>query len=69
VLALPCLSSMELSVLFLAVPSFSADLEPSTTQLLWIINKPRTGPIDHGRPRTENVGAGVDPGHQHSCRR
>ena len=37
VIALPCLLySMDLTVLFLAVPSLSADLKPSSTQLLWI---------------------------------
>src|SRR5687768_966844 len=37
VIALPCvLYSMDLTVLFLAVPSLSADLNPSSTQLLWI---------------------------------
>ena len=37
VIALPCLLySMDLTVLFLAVPSLSADLNPSSTQLLWI---------------------------------
>ena len=37
VIALPCfLYSMDLTVLFLAVPSISADLRPSSTQLLWI---------------------------------
>jgi DHA2 family multidrug resistance protein-like MFS transporter len=37
VLALPCLLySMDLTVLFLAVPRLSADLEPSSTELLWI---------------------------------
>jgi len=37
VLALPTLLvSMDLTVLFLAVPSLSADLQPSATQLLWI---------------------------------
>ncbi|WP_051222829.1 MFS transporter [Conexibacter woesei] len=36
-LALPCmLVVMDLSVLFLAVPSLSADLHPTPTQLLWI---------------------------------
>jgi DHA2 family multidrug resistance protein-like MFS transporter len=36
-LALPCmLVVMDLSVLFLAVPSLTADLRPSSTQLLWI---------------------------------
>ncbi|HWH94585.1 MAG TPA: MFS transporter [Baekduia sp.] len=36
-LALPCmLVVMDLSVLFLAVPSLSADLHPSSTELLWI---------------------------------
>jgi hypothetical protein len=29
---------MDLSVLYLAVPALSADLEPSSTQLLWIID-------------------------------
>ena len=38
VIALPCLLySMDLTVLNLAVPSLSADLKPSSTQLLWII--------------------------------
>src|SRR5215218_2907849 len=37
VLALPCLLySMDLEVLFLAVPSLTADLEPTSVQLLWI---------------------------------
>ena len=37
VIALPCLLySMDLTVLFLAVPSISEDLNPSSTQLLWI---------------------------------
>jgi len=37
VIALPCLLySMDLTVLFLAVPHLSADLQPSGTQLLWI---------------------------------
>jgi DHA2 family multidrug resistance protein-like MFS transporter len=37
VIALPCLLySMDLTVLFLAVPSLSADLKPTATQLLWI---------------------------------
>jgi DHA2 family multidrug resistance protein-like MFS transporter len=37
VIALPCLLySMDLSVLYLAVPSLSADLEPTSSQLLWI---------------------------------
>src|SRR5688572_30798480 len=37
VIALPCLLyAMDLTVLFLAVPSLSADLNPSSTQLLWI---------------------------------
>ncbi len=37
VIALPCLLySMDLTVLFLAVPELSADLEPSAQQLLWI---------------------------------
>jgi DHA2 family multidrug resistance protein-like MFS transporter len=36
-LALPCmLVVMDLSVLFLAVPSLTSDLHPSATQLLWI---------------------------------
>jgi DHA2 family multidrug resistance protein-like MFS transporter len=39
VLALPCLLySMDLTVLHLAVPKLSADLRPSSTQLLWIID-------------------------------
>jgi DHA2 family multidrug resistance protein-like MFS transporter len=37
VIALPCLLySMDLTVLFLAVPELSADLEPTSSQLLWI---------------------------------
>jgi DHA2 family multidrug resistance protein-like MFS transporter len=37
VIALPCLLySMDLTVLFLAVPSLTADLNPTATQLLWI---------------------------------
>ena len=37
VIALPCLLyAMDLTVLFLAVPSLSEDLKPSSTQLLWI---------------------------------
>jgi DHA2 family multidrug resistance protein-like MFS transporter len=37
VIALPCLLySMDLTVLFLAVPSLTADLKPSATELLWI---------------------------------
>ncbi|MGH9381114.1 MAG: MFS transporter [Thermoanaerobaculia bacterium] len=39
VLALPCLLySMDLTVLNLAVPHLSADLEPSGAQLLWIVD-------------------------------
>src|SRR5687767_7431429 len=39
VLALPCmLYSMDLTVLNLAVPSLIADLKPSSTQLLWIVD-------------------------------
>jgi MFS transporter, DHA2 family, multidrug resistance protein len=39
VLALACvLYAMDLTVLHLAVPSLSADLEPSSAQLLWIID-------------------------------
>ena len=37
VLALPCmLVVMDLTVLFLAVPKLAADLDPSSTELLWI---------------------------------
>jgi DHA2 family multidrug resistance protein-like MFS transporter len=37
VLALPCmLVVMDLTVLFLAVPSLTADMDPSATELLWI---------------------------------
>jgi MFS transporter, DHA2 family, multidrug resistance protein len=37
VIALPCLLySMDLTVLYLAVPSLTAELEPSSTELLWI---------------------------------
>ncbi len=39
VLALPCvLYSMDLTVLNLAVPRLSADLQPSSAQLLWIVD-------------------------------
>jgi MFS transporter, DHA2 family, multidrug resistance protein len=39
VIALPCmLYSMDLTVLNLAVPALSADLKPSSAQLLWIID-------------------------------
>src|SRR5712664_4654983 len=39
VLALPCLLySMDLTVLNLAVPHLSADLKPSSSQLLWIVD-------------------------------
>jgi MFS transporter, DHA2 family, multidrug resistance protein len=39
VIALPCLLySMDLTVLNLAVPALSADLRPSGTQLLWIVD-------------------------------
>ncbi len=39
VLALPCLIySMDLTVLHLAVPKLSADLNPSAAELLWIID-------------------------------
>src|ERR671918_1954617 len=39
VLALACvLYSMDLTVLHLAVPSLSADLHPSSAELLWIID-------------------------------
>src|SRR5713101_6785466 len=39
VIALPCLLySMDLTVLNLAVPHMSADLEPSASQLLWIVD-------------------------------
>jgi MFS transporter, DHA2 family, multidrug resistance protein len=39
VLALPCLLySMDLTVLNLAVPALSADLRPTSSQLLWIID-------------------------------
>jgi DHA2 family multidrug resistance protein-like MFS transporter len=39
VIALPCLLySMDLTVLNLAVPKLSADLRPSSAQLLWIVD-------------------------------
>lgn len=39
VIALPCiLYSMDLTVLNLAVPALSADLKPSSTELLWIMD-------------------------------
>jgi MFS transporter, DHA2 family, multidrug resistance protein len=37
VIALPCLLySMDLTVLYLAVPSLTEDLEPTSSELLWI---------------------------------
>ena len=39
VLALPCLLlSLDMSVLYLALPELSADLQPSATQTLWILD-------------------------------
>src|SRR5512141_1353924 len=39
VLAFPCfLLSMDFTVLHLAVPALTADLKPSSTQLLWIVD-------------------------------
>ena len=39
VIALPCLLvTMDLTVLYLAAPALSADLEPTSTQLLWILD-------------------------------
>jgi len=39
VLALPCLLvSMDLTVLNLAVPHLAAELRPSASQLLWIVD-------------------------------
>jgi DHA2 family multidrug resistance protein-like MFS transporter len=39
VLALPCLLySMDLEVLYLAAPSIAADLDPTGTQMLWIVD-------------------------------
>ena len=39
VIALPCLAyAMDLTVLNLAVPQLSADLQPSSAQLLWIVD-------------------------------
>jgi len=39
VIALPCqLYSMDLTVLELAVPKLSADLKPTSSQLLWIMD-------------------------------
>src|SRR3712207_4244983 len=39
VIALPCvLYSMDLTVLNLAVPKLSADLRPSSAELLWIVD-------------------------------
>src|SRR3954447_4619302 len=39
VIALPCLLyAMDLTVLTLAVPSITADLHPSSTELLWIVD-------------------------------
>jgi DHA2 family multidrug resistance protein-like MFS transporter len=39
VIALPCiLYSMDLTVLYLAVPQLTADMKPSATQLLWMLD-------------------------------
>src|SRR5262245_16510254 len=39
VIAVPCLLySMDLNVLNLAIPHLTADLKPSSTQLLWIVD-------------------------------
>ena len=39
VIALPCLLyAMDLTVLTLAIPSLSADLQPTSTELLWIVD-------------------------------
>ncbi|MGW5641581.1 MFS transporter [Saccharopolyspora sp. NPDC003752] len=39
VLVLPCvLASMDLSVMFVALPSLTADLQPSSSELLWIMD-------------------------------
>ena len=39
VIALPCLLyAMDLTVLNLAVPQLSADLQPTSSQLLWIVD-------------------------------
>src|SRR5215203_4245897 len=39
VIALPCLLyAMDLTVLTLAIPSLSADLHPSSTELMWIVD-------------------------------
>src|SRR6266852_490617 len=39
VIALPCLLySMDLTVLNLALPAISADLRPTSTQLLWVVD-------------------------------
>jgi DHA2 family multidrug resistance protein-like MFS transporter len=39
VIALPCLLySMDLTVLHLAVPALTADLQPTGSQLLWILD-------------------------------
>src|SRR5690606_40606977 len=39
VIAVPCLLySMDLNVLNLAIPHLTADLNPSSTQLLWIVD-------------------------------
>src|SRR6185437_16932134 len=39
IIALPCIVyAMDLTVLNLAVPSLSADLQPSAAQLLWIVD-------------------------------
>src|SRR5688572_3289806 len=39
VIALPCLLySMDLTVLYLALPQLSADLKPTSAQLLWIVD-------------------------------
>ncbi|MGW0073171.1 MFS transporter, partial [Streptosporangium sandarakinum] len=39
VLVLPCvLASMDMSVMFVALPSLTADLKPGSSELLWIMD-------------------------------
>jgi hypothetical protein len=63
VIALPCLLySMDLTVLNLAVPSLSADLAPSSAQLLWIVDIYAAGwrmPSDTGFPRRRQRPHGI----------
>src|SRR3954469_2876121 len=62
VIALPCLVyAMDLNVLNLALPAISADLAPSSTELLWIVDIygfMAAGALIKIGPRADQLGAG-----------